>query len=364
MTDTASVVYVIDDDASVREAIGSLLRSVGLHAEIFSSAADFMTVARPEIPSCLVLDVKLPGMSGLEFQEELERSGIHIPIVFITAHGDIPMASRAMKAGAVDFLPKPFGKDQLLAAIQQALERDRARRLEGPDADRYMDIGLLKEIASRMSEASPLHEVLQEVVDFVATVVECDSCFVYVLEADDLVLRASKSPRPELVGRLKLRLGEGITGWVGEHLKPVVVSRNAGRDPRFKLFSNLPEDQFESFLSVPVVSGGKLVGVINVQNRLEHQYTPREISLIATAGYLVGAEIERVRLEAENSALSARLESRMLIERAKGILQRDMKISEEEAYRTMQRESQQRRKSMKEIAEAILLIDSMKRASD
>jgi len=123
-----SMVFVVDDDASIRDAVKSLLKSVGLRAEAFGSTEEFVTATRPEAPSCLVLDVRLPGMSGPDFQADLEKRGVRIPIIFITAHGDIPMTSRAMKAGAVEFLPKPFQKRELLDAIQQALERDRAMR--------------------------------------------------------------------------------------------------------------------------------------------------------------------------------------------------------------------------------------------
>jgi FixJ family two-component response regulator len=129
-TQTESVVFVVDDDASIRAAVKSLLKSVGLRSESFGSTEEFVNAVRPEAPSCLVLDVRLPGMSGLEFQAELEKRGVRIPIIFITAHGDIPMTSRAMKAGAVEFLPKPFQKRELLDAIHQALERDRTLREE------------------------------------------------------------------------------------------------------------------------------------------------------------------------------------------------------------------------------------------
>ncbi len=125
-----AVVFVVDDDASIRDAVKSLLKSVGLRAETFGSTEEFVGAARPDGASCLVLDVRLPGMSGLDFQVDLEKRGIRIPIIFITAHGDIPMTSRAIKAGAVEFLPKPFQKQELLDAIQQALERDRAMREE------------------------------------------------------------------------------------------------------------------------------------------------------------------------------------------------------------------------------------------
>jgi FixJ family two-component response regulator len=122
------VVFVVDDDASVRAALSSLLRSVDLEVETFGSATEFLRAKLPDAPSCLVLDVRLPGVSGLDFQGELARSGIHIPIIFVTGHGDIPMTVKAMKAGAVEFLTKPFRDQDMLDAIQVALERDRTRR--------------------------------------------------------------------------------------------------------------------------------------------------------------------------------------------------------------------------------------------
>jgi len=127
-SETQSVVFVVDDDAAVRDALASLLKSVGLRAEMFASAAQFLEGKRPNAPSCLVLDVRLPGLSGLDFQAELAKNGIQVPIIFITGHGDIPMSVRAMKAGAVEFLTKPVRDQDLLDAIQLALERDRARR--------------------------------------------------------------------------------------------------------------------------------------------------------------------------------------------------------------------------------------------
>jgi FixJ family two-component response regulator len=125
-------VFVVDDDATIREGLRSLLRSVGLQVELFSTTREFLERKRPDVPNCLVLDVRLPGMSGLDFQRQLAEAGIHIPIIFITGHGDIPMSVRAMKGGAVEFLTKPFREQDLLDAIQVALEKDGARRrLEG-----------------------------------------------------------------------------------------------------------------------------------------------------------------------------------------------------------------------------------------
>ena len=223
------------------------------------------------------------------------------------------------------------------------------------------DIDVLHEIGSRIAAADPLHAVLGRVVDFVVSDVQCDSCFIYVLDDDALVLRASKTPHPDVVDRLKLRVGEGITGWVAEHRQPVAVAHNAFKDPRFQTFNELPEDRYEAFLSVPVVSRGKLVGVINLQHRQPHEHSRQDIQLISTIGFLVGAEIEMARLEVENSQLSERLETRKIVERAKGILQRDLGITEEEAYLTIQRQSRQRRKSKREISEAIVLGDDLRR---
>jgi len=122
------LVFVIDDDASMRTSLSSLFRSVGLKVEVFDSASDFLKTGRPDAASCLVLDVRLPGVSGLDFQNELAKANIRIPIVFITGHGDIPMTVKAMKAGAVEFLTKPFREQDLLDAVRLGLERDRTRR--------------------------------------------------------------------------------------------------------------------------------------------------------------------------------------------------------------------------------------------
>ena len=127
-SDVQSVVYVIDDDPAVREALSGLFRSVGLQARTFAAPPEFLASKPADAPSCLVLDVRLPGHSGLEFQTELAKVNIHVPIVFITGHGDVPMSVKAMKAGAIEFLTKPFRDQELLDAVQAGLDRDRARR--------------------------------------------------------------------------------------------------------------------------------------------------------------------------------------------------------------------------------------------
>jgi uroporphyrinogen-III synthase len=220
----------------------------------------------------------------------------------------------------------------------------------------------LHEISSRIAAADPLHVVLDRVVTFVTTVIPCDSCFIYTLENDKLVLRASRNPHADLVDRLDLGVGQGITGWVAEHRVPVAIASKASEDPRFVPFKNIPEDTFEAMLSTPILCANRVVGVINLQHRLSYQHSETEIRLLSMIGFLVGAEIERARLETENFELSDRLETRKAVDRAKGVLQRELSINENEAYRMMQRESRQRRKSMREIAEAILLGDEMKKS--
>jgi FixJ family two-component response regulator len=128
MTEPDAIVYVVDDNAPVREAVAGLLKSVGLRVRTFGSAQEFLAGERPDAPACLVLDVRLPGLSGLDLQRELAEADIHTPIIFITGHGDIPMSVKAMKAGAVEFLTKPFRDQDLLDAISQAVTLDRAQR--------------------------------------------------------------------------------------------------------------------------------------------------------------------------------------------------------------------------------------------
>jgi RNA polymerase sigma factor (sigma-70 family) len=154
MTAPAAIVFVVDDDPSVRRAIQRLVESVGLHVELFGSATEFMNSSHPDVASCLVLDIRLPGISGLDFQRELLKTKQEIPTIFITAHGDIQMTVRAMKAGAVEFLTKPFRDQDLLDAIQVALERDRSRR------QREVEINRLRErfesLTPREREVFPL----------------------------------------------------------------------------------------------------------------------------------------------------------------------------------------------------------------
>jgi uroporphyrinogen-III synthase len=275
---------------------------------------------------------------------------------------------RSAARAALRFAHAPPEKDGTNAAISSPGKFLTASTGKGgiahpPEVRHLTAIRHVHDIGRRMATSDPLHAVLNQIVSFIETLLRCDSCFIYVLEENQLVLRASKNPHPDVIDHLGLKLGQGITGWVAEHREPVVIDSGALRDPRFESFKDLPEDSFEAFLSVPLLARGGLVGVINVQHRQRHQYTPWEVQTVSTLGFLVGAEIEMARLDSEKNALSDQLESRKLIERAKGLLQRDHNIEEEEAYRMMQKESRQRRKSMREIAEAVILSDELRRAA-
>jgi FixJ family two-component response regulator len=147
-------VLIVDDDASLRAALGDLFGSVGLRTETFASAADLLRNPLPDVPTCLVLDIRMPGLSGLDFQAQLAKSGVRVPVIMMTGHGDIPMSVRAMKAGAVDFLTKPFRDQDMLDAVAQALERDRLRR-EGDKAVAKLR-GLFESLSTREREVMTL----------------------------------------------------------------------------------------------------------------------------------------------------------------------------------------------------------------
>jgi uroporphyrinogen-III synthase len=228
--------------------------------------------------------------------------------------------------------------------------------------DGLQQIDFLHEISSRIAAADSLHLVLERIVSFISSMIPCDSCFIYVLEGESLVMRASKNPHADLVDHVGIQVGQGVTGWVAKHRQPVALASGASSDPRFKAFKNIPEDHFEAMLCTPIICVARVVGVITLQHRFSYKHSAHEVRLLSTLGHLVGAEIERARLESENSQLANRLETRKVVDKAKSILQRDLSLSEENAYQMMHRESRQRRKSMREIADAILLSEELRRS--
>lgn len=230
------------------------------------------------------------------------------------------------------------------------------------------DIKILKkELSFLYDVAKSVHslelaELMHEIVKITGKITRADSCLIYTLDSNKklLVLRASKNPHPQkTLSGITLKMGEGITGWVAKNEKPVFIEKGAGRDPRFKFFRTLPEDKYQAFASVPVVNKRGVVGVINVQHKKPHRYSEMEVNLLTAIGKLVGGAVENALLVEETLLLKEALEVRKIIEKAKGILMKRKKISEDEAYKTLQKESMNNRKSLKEIAEAVILAEEM-----
>jgi uroporphyrinogen-III synthase len=231
-------------------------------------------------------------------------------------------------------------------------------------------VDLLHRVSSIVASELNMDEMLGEVLGLTVQVTSCDACLVYIFEPDtaEIVLWASQLPHASELGVLRMKVGEGITGWVAEHKSVVALSSNASRDERFKRFPVLIEDTYEAFVSVPLMSGGELIGVINVHHRKRREHGPREIALLTFIGEQMGGAMSRARLEEENARLheeaaelKRELETRKVVERAKGILQRNHALTEEEAYLRLRNESRRMRRPMKDLAEAIILAEELNR---
>ena len=233
-------------------------------------------------------------------------------------------------------------------------------------------VALLHRISSIVSSELSLDEMLGEIVGLTAQVTECDACLVYLLDRDtgEIVLRASQVPHAADLGNLRIKMGEGVTGWVAEHKSVVALASNAGSDRRFKRFPALIEDTYDAFLSVPLVSGGDIIGVINVHHREMHEHSSDEVALLTFVGEQMGGAISKSVLSEKNAKLleetqemKRQLETRKLVERAKGILQQKHALSEEEAYLRLRNESRRLRRPMRDLAEAIILAEDLSRKS-
>jgi signal transduction protein with GAF and PtsI domain len=234
-------------------------------------------------------------------------------------------------------------------------------------------LALLHRISSIVSSELSLDEMLGEIVGLTVQVTGCDACLVYLIEREsgEIVLRASQVPHQVDLGNIRLKIGEGVTGWVVEHRSVVALSHNAAADRRFKKFQALVEDTYEAFLSVPLVSSGDIIGVINVHHRDTHEHTPDEIALLTFVGEQMGGAIsksllseENARLMEETAEMRRQLETRKLVERAKGILQHRHGLTEAEAYLRLRNESRRLRRPMRELAEAIILSEDLSRKSE
>ena len=229
-------------------------------------------------------------------------------------------------------------------------------------------VSLLHRVSSIVASERTLDEMLGEIVGLTSHITNCDACLVYLIDVNsgEMVLRASQVPHAEELGNLRLQAGEGITGWVAEHKSVVALSSKAGADKRFKKFPALVEDNYEAFLSVPLVSSGDVIGVINVHHREKHDHTPDEVALLTFIGEQMGGAItkssllqENMRLTEETKEVRRQLEERKLVERAKGLLQRKHNLTEEEAYLRLRNESRRLRRPMKDLAEAIILLEEL-----
>jgi signal transduction protein with GAF and PtsI domain len=231
-------------------------------------------------------------------------------------------------------------------------------------------VALLHRISGIVSSERTLDEMLGEVVGMTVQVTGCDACLIYLIEkeSNEIILRASQVPHAAELGTLRMAMGEGVTGWVAEHASVVALSSKASTDARFKRFNTLVEDTYEAFLSVPLISGGEVIGVINVHHREPHEQTPEEVSLLTFVGEQMGNAVARAKLAEQNARLleetlemKRELETRKLVERAKGILQRNHGLTEEEAYLRLRGESRRMRRPMKDLAEAIILAEELNR---
>jgi signal transduction protein with GAF and PtsI domain len=234
-------------------------------------------------------------------------------------------------------------------------------------------VALLHRVSNIVSSEVSLDEMLGEIVGLTVQVTACDACLVYLIEREsgEIVLRASQVPHQVDLGNIRLKVGEGVTGWVVEHRSVVVLPSHASADRRFKKFQALVEDTYEAFLSVPLVSGGEVIGVINVHHRDVHDHTPDEVGLLTFIGEQMGGAIaksvlseENARLMEETAEMRRQLETRKVVERAKGILQHRHGLTEEEAYLRLRNESRRLRRPMRELAEAIILSEDLSRKSE
>lgn len=217
----------------------------------------------------------------------------------------------------------------------------------------------LKEI-TKVFQATALNHDLDDILHLAVKssgrLLKADQCFLYLLndKDDELILRAAETGRAEALGTVRLHVGEGITGWVAREKKPVAISERAYEDKRFKQFQLLPEDKYEGFLSVPMLYKEKLVGVLNIQHKRTYQYNEDQVSLLKMLSQMIAVAIENARLMRENKLMEDALETRKLVERAKGILMKRMGIAENDAYSILRKKSMDMRKPMKEIAEVVI----------
>jgi uroporphyrinogen-III synthase len=217
------------------------------------------------------------------------------------------------------------------------------------------NLAILQEIIDTIGNGFDLKEILNNIAKIIGKVTKADSCFIYLISGDEVILKASQNPHHSNLAKIKMKVGEGITGWVAETKKTVAIASKAYDDKRFKLFTSLPEDKFEGFLSVPIIFKNSVIGVINVQHKKSKKYPKKAINFLETIAKQIGGILEVSRLISETNVLKEALETQKLINKAKAILMKNGGLSEEEAHRLLVKKSMDKRRSLKEVAEAIIL---------
>lgn len=217
------------------------------------------------------------------------------------------------------------------------------------------EVKLLQQITNTISYNLNIAEVLHDIVTLISKTMNADACLVYLADNRTLVLKASKVPHSKMINKVAMKFGEGITGWVADHKKRVVIDQEAYLDKRFKVIPHLDEDNWESFLSVPISYQDDVIAVINVQNIKKKHYTKDQVQLLETIGSQIGGALFNAKLISETRALKQALDTRKVVEKAKGLLMKKNALTEDQAYKLIQKKSMDSKKSMKEVAEAIML---------
>lgn len=221
------------------------------------------------------------------------------------------------------------------------------------------NLAILQEIIETFSGNFELKEILNKITKIIGKVTKADSCFIYLISGDEVILKGSQNPHHSNLAKVKMKVGEGITGWVAETKKSVAISRRAYDDKRFKIFSSLPEDKYEGFLSVPIIFQKRVIGVINVQHRKTKKYSQKDINFLETIAKQIGGILEVSRLISETNVLKEALVTQKLIGKAKAILMKSGNLSEEQAHRLLVKKSMDKRRSLKEVAEAVILAEEV-----
>ncbi len=228
-------------------------------------------------------------------------------------------------------------------------------------AGQYDELQVLYTISDTISTNLDLDDVFRKIIQLVEGITKADACLLYLLMDDQLVLRASRHPHPEAIGKLKLKIGEGITGWVAQHQRPVVIQKKAYDDPRFRFFQELPEDRYEAFISVPLFFRDTVIGVLNVQHRLAQRYPDHILNLLLVVGRQVGGAIENARMLEGTKSLKSVLATRKFIDHAKDLISKKLNVSAEEAYNMLLRQGAKTGKSVRVVAESMMIAEDLEK---